>query len=74
MYYWTHSEPQPSSAPPPGKLSPTVWPTPTIPEIPEHRSNQVYSEAGKDMILFLNLIGLSNESLTTFNSECVLAL
>nr|XP_042906430.1 formin-2 isoform X2 [Parasteatoda tepidariorum] len=41
MYYWTHSESQPSSVPPPGKLSPTVWPTPTIPEVPEHRQ---YSE------------------------------
>ncbi|XP_054711140.1 formin-2-like [Uloborus diversus] len=45
MYYWTHSEPQTSSAPPPGKLSPTVWPSPTIHEVPEHRSNQLYTEA-----------------------------
>ena len=47
MYYWTHSESQPPSAPPPGKLSPSVWPTHSIPELPEHKSNQIYSEAGK---------------------------
>ncbi|KAG8189077.1 hypothetical protein JTE90_028626 [Oedothorax gibbosus] len=45
MYYWTHSESQTTQAPPPGKLSPKVWGTSTIAEIPENRTGQMFSEA-----------------------------
>ncbi|GIY53700.1 formin-1 [Caerostris extrusa] len=44
MYYWTHSESRTSSAPPPGKLSPSVWPTSALSEVTENKTGQTFSE------------------------------
>ncbi|GFV65772.1 uncharacterized protein TNCV_4154081 [Trichonephila clavipes] len=73
MYYWTHSESRTSSAPPPGKLSPTVWPTSTISEASENKTGQTFSE-NEVQNMILNLKKEHRDSVDRIQKEREIAL
>ncbi|GFQ85170.1 formin-2 [Trichonephila clavata] len=73
MYYWTHSESRTSSAPPPGKLSPTVWPTSTISEASENKTGQTFSE-NEVQNMILNLKKEHRDTVDRIQKEREIAL
>ncbi|GFU28300.1 formin-2 [Nephila pilipes] len=73
MYYWTHSESRTSSAPPPGKLSPTVWPTSTISEASENKTGQSFSE-NEVQNMILNLKKEHRDTVDRIQKEREIAL
>ncbi|CAL1290920.1 unnamed protein product [Larinioides sclopetarius] len=73
MYYWTHSESRTSSAPPPGKLPPTVWPTTTASDVSESKPGQTFNEAEVQNMI-LNLKKEHRETVDRIQKEREIAL